>query len=214
MAEAPPATTTPTVSPSTPAPAPVLTPPSAPPVTSDAATAPPAPSATPTILNSQRPAEDKSKVAAIAPETSTKSDEPAANEPASGSVAEAGKLRWPVKGRIITAFGQRTDGTHNDGINISVPMGTEIHAAESGSVAYAGSELKGYGNLVLIRHDNGWVTAYAHAEELLVKRGDKVSRGQVIAKAGKTGQVDQPQLHFEVRQGQKPVDPTPYMEKL
>ena len=97
---------------------------------------------------------------------------------------------------------------------MSVPLGTDVHAAEAGVVAYSGSELKGYGNLVLLRHDNGWVTAYAHNDELLVKRGDKVRRGQVIGKAGKTGTVDQPQVHFELRQGSKPVDPTPFMEKL
>ena len=88
-----------------------------------------------------------------------------------------------------------------------------IHAAEAGKVAYAGNELKGYGNLVLIRHDNGWVSAYAHADQVLVKRDDVVRRGQVIAKAGKTGTVDQPQLHFELRQGSKPVDPVPHLEK-
>jgi murein DD-endopeptidase MepM/ murein hydrolase activator NlpD len=124
------------------------------------------------------------------------------------------KLRWPVQGRVLAGFGQRSDGTHNDGINLSVPQGTAVHAAESGTVAYAGSELKGYGNLILLRHDNGWVTAYAHNEALLVKRGDKVQRGQVIAKAGRTGSVDQPQLHFELRQGSKPVDPVPFLERL
>ncbi len=128
--------------------------------------------------------------------------------------ADSVKLRWPASGKIIAGFGGRPDGTHNDGVNLSVPLGTEVHAAENGVVAYAGSELKGYGNLVLLRHDNGWVTAYAHNDELLVKRGDKVKRGQVIAKAGKTGSVDQPQVHFELRQGSRPVDPIPYLEKL
>ena len=132
---------------------------------------------------------------------------------ASAPAGDTSKLRWPASGKVIAGFGARPDGTHNDGINLSVPLGTEVHAAESGVVAYAGSELKGYGNLVLVRHDNGWVTAYAHNDELLVKRGDKVTRGQVIGKAGKTGTVDQPQVHFELRQGSKPVDPTPYMEK-
>jgi len=134
---------------------------------------------------------------------------------AAPSAASAGnKLRWPVQGRIISNFGRRNDGTHNDGINISVPLGTDVHAAESGVVAYAGSELKGYGNLVLLRHDNGWVTAYAHNEQLTVKRGDEVKRGQVIARAGRTGSVDQPQLHFELRQGSRPVDPVPFLERL
>lgn len=124
------------------------------------------------------------------------------------------KFRWPVKGRVIGSFGARPDATHSDGIKISVPVGAEVAAAEGGVVAYAGSELKGYGNLILIRHENNWVTAYAHNEELLVQRGDKVRRGQTIAKAGKTGNVDQPQLHFELRQGARPVDPLPYLEPL
>jgi murein DD-endopeptidase MepM/ murein hydrolase activator NlpD len=124
------------------------------------------------------------------------------------------KFRWPVTdGRLIGNFGKRPDGTHNDGINLAVPLGTEVRAAEGGKVAYAGNELKGYGNLVLIRHENGWVTAYAHSDEILVKRDDVVRRGQVIARAGKTGTVDQPQVHFELRQGAKPVDPLPYLER-
>ena len=134
--------------------------------------------------------------------------------PASTSVSTSRiRFRWPVKGRIIASFGPRADKTHNDGINILVPLGTKVHAAEAGVVAYAGSELKGYGNLVLIRHTGNWVSAYAHNDALLVKRGDKVERGQAIAKAGKSGAVDQPQVHFELRQGSKPVDPTPHLEK-
>ncbi len=172
-----------------------------------------------TILNGEQ------KVAALTPPNTATDATPSAqalpaapavkpSQPGSGSIAGTPKLRWPVEGKIISGFGRRPDGTHNDGVNVSVPAGTEIHAAEDGTVAYSGNELKGYGNLLLIRHDNGWVTAYAHADHLLVQRGDTVKRGQVIAKAGKTGQVDQPQVHFEVRQGQKPVDPTPFMEKM
>ncbi len=123
------------------------------------------------------------------------------------------KFRWPAKGPTLASFGKRPDGAHNDGINISVPAGTDIAAAEAGTVAYAGSEIKAYGNLILIRHEGGWVTAYAHADQILVKRGDTITRGQVIAKAGATGSVDQPQVHFELRQGSKPVDPAPHMEK-
>lgn len=180
----------------------------------------------PTILNggqtqSQSGPAKSTQVAAAKPATTTDAGRYTSQsitvKPDKGtrnSIAGTSKLRWPVRGRIISGFGKRNDGTHNDGINVAVPLGTNIHAAEGGMVAYAGDELKGYGNLVLIRHDNGWVTAYAHAEKLLVKRGDRIRRGDVIAKAGKTGEVVQPQLHFEVRQGQKPVDPIPFMDRL
>jgi murein DD-endopeptidase MepM/ murein hydrolase activator NlpD len=121
------------------------------------------------------------------------------------------QFRWPVKGRIIGKYGEMLDGARNDGVNIAVPLGTEVKAAENGVVAYAGEELKGYGKLVLIRHADNWVSAYAHNDEITVKRGDTVSRGQVIAKAGKSGDVDQPQLHFELRKGSQPMDPLPHM---
>ena len=182
-----------------------------PPPSSDVADASPLPAGTsqdPTVINRR----DTTRVASRSDDVSTTGTIAPAQAPR-GSVA-SDKLRWPVNGKIITGFGQRNDGTHNDGINLSVPQGTAVHAAESGVVAYAGSELKGYGNLVLLRHDNGWVTAYAHNDELMVKRGDKVQRGQVIAKAGRTGSVDQPQVHFELRQGSKPVDPVPFLERL
>jgi len=120
-------------------------------------------------------------------------------------------FRWPVRGRVIAGFGPKTNGAQNDGINLAVPEGTPIKATDDGVVAYAGNELKGYGNLVLIRHANGFVSAYAHASELLVKRGDTIKRGQVIANAGQTGNVTSPQLHFEIRKGSTPVDPTKYL---
>lgn len=151
---------------------------------------------------------------AAAPQSAeqAKPTEPASPEEAKADAA--GKLRWPVRGKVIAGFGKQADGSYNDGIKLSVPVGAEVHAAESGVVAYAGNELKGYGNLVLLRHDNGWITAYAHNNELSVKRGDRVRRGQVIAKAGNTGSADKPQLHFELRQGSSPVDPIPHMESL
>ncbi len=120
-------------------------------------------------------------------------------------------FRWPVKGRIIASFGPKPNGTQNDGINLAVPEGTPIKAAEDGVVAYAGNELKGYGNLVLIRHADGYVSAYANASKLMVKRGDTVKRGQVIANAGQTGNVTSPQLHFEIRKGSTPVDPQKFL---
>jgi len=121
------------------------------------------------------------------------------------------KFIWPVDGRIISPFGQRPDGSRNDGINISARHGSPVRAADAGTVTYVGNELKGYGNLVLIRHDNGYITAYAHAERIDVQRGERVSRGQVIGEAGQTGDVSEPQVHFEIRLGTRPVDPTPYL---
>ncbi|MBO6548486.1 MAG: peptidoglycan DD-metalloendopeptidase family protein [Rhizobiales bacterium] len=126
-------------------------------------------------------------------------------------LAGSHRFMWPVGGRIVSKFGRQKSGTINDGVNLSVPVGTKVKAAEGGTVAYAGSELKGYGNLILVRHKNNWVSAYAHNSKLLVKRGDKVSRGQVIAKSGKSGTVTQPQLHFELRKGSKPVNPMKYL---
>jgi murein DD-endopeptidase MepM/ murein hydrolase activator NlpD len=123
----------------------------------------------------------------------------------------AGSFEWPVEGRIIAAFGRDGDGERNDGINIAADLGTPIHAAAAGTVTYAGNQLKGYGNLILIRHDNGYITAYAHAESMIVSAGDRVDRGDVIGYAGKTGDVTTPQVHFEVRQGVKPVDPRPLL---
>ncbi|MBR0965531.1 LysM peptidoglycan-binding domain-containing M23 family metallopeptidase [Bradyrhizobium diazoefficiens] len=120
-------------------------------------------------------------------------------------------FRWPVRGKVVTSYGAKTNGKSNDGINLAVPEGTPIKAAEDGVVAYSGNELKGYGNLVLVRHSNGYVTAYAHASELMVKRGDTIKRGQVIAKSGQSGEVASPQLHFEIRKGSSPVDPLQFL---
>jgi murein DD-endopeptidase MepM/ murein hydrolase activator NlpD len=119
----------------------------------------------------------------------------------------SGRFAWPVTGPVISAFGSVGNGEKNDGINIAASTGTPIHAAAAGTVTYAGNELKGYGNLVLIQHDDGYVTAYAHAQSISVSRGDRVERGQVIGLAGATGDVDSPQLHFEIRKGVQPVNP-------
>jgi murein DD-endopeptidase MepM/ murein hydrolase activator NlpD len=121
------------------------------------------------------------------------------------------KFRWPANGRVIAGHGPTANGQQNDGINIALPENTPVKAAEDGVVAYAGSELKGYGNLLLVRHPNGYVTAYAHNKELLVKRGDQVKRGQVIARSGQTGNVNSPQLHFEIRKGATPLDPIKFL---
>ncbi|WP_299813465.1 peptidoglycan DD-metalloendopeptidase family protein [uncultured Roseibium sp.] len=120
-------------------------------------------------------------------------------------------FRWPVRGRIISDFGAKPGGGKNEGVNLAVPEGTPVKAADDGTVIYSGNELKGYGNLILVRHSEGWVTAYAHNSELKVKRGDKIRRGDVVALAGATGSVNQPQVHFELRQGNKPVDPLKHL---
>lgn len=137
-------------------------------------------------------------------EPQTTASLPKAEEPASSGA----EFRWPARGRVIAGYAGKGG---NEGINIAVPEGTPIKAAEGGVVAYAGSELKGYGNLVLIRHPNGYVSAYAHNGELNVKRGEQVKRGQVVAKSGQSGNVNSPQLHFELRKGSTPVDPMPYL---
>ncbi len=148
-------------------------------------------------------------VATVKPIAPTEA-EPAKPASANGSLA----FRWPVKGRVISNYGSKPNGQQNDGINIAVPENTAVKAAEDGTVAYAGNELKGYGNLVLVRHANGYVTAYAHNSEILVHRGEAVKRGQVIAKAGQTGGVASPQVHFEIRKGSNPVDPSKYLTSL
>ena len=174
------------------------------PIKQHAAAPAPAPAAGPTLATADSP--HSARLAAAT--------EPAGENGTTKTAETTGALpsfRWPARGRIIAGFGPKPNGLQNDGINLAVPEGTPVKAAEDGVVAYAGNELKGYGNLVLIRHSNGFVTAYAHASEILVKRGDQVKRGQVIAKSGQTGSVTAPQLHFEIRKGATPVDPSQYL---
>jgi murein DD-endopeptidase MepM/ murein hydrolase activator NlpD len=148
------------------------------------------------------PAKEPEQTASIAPQATAYAPTPAAAAPALG-------FRWPAKGRVIAGFGG-TGG--NEGINIAVPEGTPVKAADDGTIAYAGSDVKGYGKLVLIRHDNGYVSAYAHNGEINVKHGEKVKRGHTIAKSGQTGNVTSPQLHFEIRKGASPIDPMPHLQ--
>lgn len=122
-----------------------------------------------------------------------------------------GKFLWPAHGTIISTFGGKGTGKHNDGINIALGMNSKIVASSDGTVSYVGNEVKGYGNLVLIRHRSNWVTAYAHMGDIWVVKGQAVERGQHIANAGQTGDADEPQLHFELRRGQKSYDPEQYL---
>jgi murein DD-endopeptidase MepM/ murein hydrolase activator NlpD len=160
------------------------------------------------------PLQKVASLAAVHTANVAKEDQPQKPDAAVKTAEPNGAMpsfRWPVRGRVIAGFGSKPNGTQNDGVNLAVPEGTPIKAADDGVVAYAGNELKGYGNLVLIRHANGFVSAYAHASEIMVKRGDTIKRGQVIAHAGQTGNVTSPQLHFEIRKGSTPVDPTQYL---
>ena len=120
---------------------------------------------------------------------------------------------WPVNGRVVSGYGDKAGGLHNDGVNIQAPRGTPIRAAADGVVVYAGSDLKGFGNMLLIRHGGNWLTAYAHAQAVLVDRGQRVKQGEVIARVGSSGNVDQPQLHFELRRGREAVDPERYLPR-
>ncbi|WP_245444017.1 M23 family metallopeptidase [Microvirga sp. KLBC 81] len=158
----------------------------------------PAPVATQSVAPAPAPASAPQPEAAKAPVA----------EPEQTASLSASNFRWPARGRVIAGFGANGG---NEGINIAVPEGTPVKAAEAGTVTYAGSEVKGYGNLVLIRHDNGYVSAYAHNGSLSVKRGEQVKRGQVIATSGQTGNVTSPQLHFEIRKGATPVDPMKHL---
>jgi murein DD-endopeptidase MepM/ murein hydrolase activator NlpD len=172
-------------------------------VTSSAAASPPA-----TRLAAVAESQQKARLAQAANVDDTPAETPVKTSDATGALPT---FRWPVRGKVITSYGAKTNGKANDGINLAVPEGTPVKAAEDGVVAYSGNELKGYGNLVLIRHSNGYVTAYAHASELMVKRGDTIRRGQVIAKSGQSGEVASPQLHFEIRKGSTPVDPLQFL---
>ena len=161
-----------------------------------------------------------------APQTATATPAPkqvASVEPAEAALAKtdvpvdaaAGKaisttgFRWPAHGKIILGYGDK-NGVKSNGINISLPQGTPVKAAEAGTVAYA-DEVKGFGNLVMVRHPDGWVTVYANNSELKVKRGDTIKRGQVVALSGQSGDVTSPQLHFEIRKGSSPVDPVEHL---
>ena len=184
-------------------------PPSPPqPAAPPAAEPPPAAQAAP-------PAQPPTASAAEAPSPAPPPAPPAAPaESAAAAPLRAGRFDVPVRGRVISVYGPAAGGTHNDGINIAAPKGAPIVAADDGTVAYAGNELRGFGNLVLIKHAEGWVTAYAHCDTIAVHRGERVRRGQPIATVGATGSVDEPQLHFEVRRGTRALDPALYLPPL
>ena len=141
-------------------------------------------------------------------EVASKEDTTEASPKATG----ISKYRWPVRGAVIAGYGANVEGNRNDGINISVPEGTPIKAAENGVVIYSGSSLKELGNAVLVRHDDGTVTVYGNASELKVQRGQKIQRGQTLAASGMSGTATQPQVHFEVRKNAAAVNPATFLE--
>lgn len=168
-------------------------------------TPPPAPQ--PAAIPKQVPVGDK--VASLPPKKpSVPGSRVSAPPPKSGK-----GFVWPLNGRVVSNFGAKDGGLRNDGINIRAPRGTPVRAAENGVVAYAGNEIRGFGNLLLIKHSGGYVTAYAHNDALLVRRGQKVQRGQKISTVGATGTVANPQLHFEIRKGRRPQDPRRYLAR-
>ena len=121
---------------------------------------------------------------------------------------------WPLKGRVLSGFGKKAKGLRNDGINIAAPKGTPVKATGGGVVAYAGNELRGFGNLLLIKHKGGWVSAYAHNDSILVERGTEVEKGQKVATVGSTGNVSIPQLHFELRKKNRAINPISKLTKI
>jgi murein DD-endopeptidase MepM/ murein hydrolase activator NlpD len=169
----------------------------------------PAPEQRPLKLVEQEPPVARppaGKPPAAAPPAATSPDRPADVDPIKTEDA-APRFHWPVRGEVVSGFGPKADGQRNDGIDIAVPENTPIKAADDGVVVYSGNQLKSFGNLVLVRHNNEYVTAYAHAKEVRVKPGDTIKAGEVIGTSGQTGNVATPQLHFEIRKGSTPVDP-------
>ena len=155
---------------------------------------------------------DTTKEEKKAPQTEKKiSSDPSKKLPKINARSSS-KFSWPVRGKILSAYGAKSNGLFNDGINIAATKGTAVGAAENGVVAYAGNEIKGMGNLIIVQHDAGWMTVYAHLGTMNVKRGTKVSVGQTIGTVGDTGKVDSPQLHFEIRKGTKAYNPSSYMK--
>jgi murein DD-endopeptidase MepM/ murein hydrolase activator NlpD len=139
---------------------------------------------------------------------------PPESEEAQNEEAPTARFLWPIRGTVVSGFGPKEGGLFNDGINIAAARGQPVRAAADGVVAYVGNEIRGFGNLVLIKHPDGWITAYAHTDQILVKRGDRVRRGETIATVGASGNVASPQLHFELRRGAHAVDPTKYLPTL
>ena len=186
-------------------PAPTYTPPTAPPSSpSFSSVPPPAASSQGFELSPSRP----QAYQPVTPPTSSRPLIQSSPAPSASDVATAGrgKFIWPANGAVIQGFGVKGDGQRNDGLNITSSTGDAVRAAADGEVVYAGDQVPSYGNLVLIKHPGGWVTAYAHMSRILVKNRDQVVQGQQIGAVGQSGSVDRPQLHFEIRYAPSPKD--------
>ncbi|WP_448206521.1 peptidoglycan DD-metalloendopeptidase family protein [Azospirillum sp. sgz302134] len=171
------------------------------------AEAAPTPTPTPTPAPAAPPRAAEPPPAAPAPTQEAAAAPPPPAEEAPAPRSSGGRLLWPVKGKVISTYGPKPDGLHNDGVNIAAARGTPVLASDNGIVAYAGNELRGFGNLLLVKHSDGYITAYAHLDRIDVERGARVKRGQAIGTVGQTGSVTSPQLHFELRKGSQAVDP-------
>lgn len=141
-------------------------------------------------------------------EVVVKQEEPKKQEPVKREVV----FSWPVKGEVIKKYGKQNDGKFYDAINIKADLGTSVLASMDGEVAYAGNELKGFGNIIIIKHDSGWLSIYGYCDKINVKVKDKITKGQSIATVGKTGNVNEPQLYFSIRKGRVTMDPLKYLE--
>ncbi|MEX2453432.1 MAG: LysM peptidoglycan-binding domain-containing M23 family metallopeptidase [Rhodospirillaceae bacterium] len=173
---------------------------SRPPAGEPAQTRPPSDASQPTSAPQQASAPPPAASAPAETRTAARSIDPPPAQSGSGFL-------WPLQGRVLSRFGTQGKGLRNDGINIQANRGAPVRAVENGVVAYAGNELRGFGNLLLIKHEDGWISAYAHNDEVLVRTGERVRKGQVVSRVGSTGSVDSPQLHFELRRGNRAVDP-------
>ena len=168
-----------------------------------------------TTVSTQKPEKASYTKVEIKPKTAKAKETKTETKKTSSKIVarSSSKFSWPVRGKILSGYGPKNGGLVNDGINIYAPLGTTVRAAENGVVAYAGNEVKGMGNLIIIQHSDGWMTVYAHLDSMDVRRGARVNVGQAIGKIGKTGKVDKPQLHFEIRKGTKSYNPTNYLKK-
>ena len=155
---------------------------------------------------------DKLKISGSPSFNKVKTSEVASDYQKPSTTFDGENFIWPIEGEVVSKFGHKSGGLYNDGINIKAQNNQLVKASRDGVIAYVGNELRGYGNLIIIKHSNNWISAYAHLDQSKVKRGDKVTKGSIIATAGSTGNVDYPQLYFGIRKGREAVNPEKYLK--